>query len=243
MRARLRENSKTLTQGDLTIFETFQQETYWDVVLEHEIISISRTSKFETSALESRNLQQIGWNLQASILTCNTLIGFQTVSTHENFASLSRAIVGENWRTVSVELCANGVSAAFEALIESQSDTYGQATDLRTEVFNINFNGDKFLVKGTPGEFWEASVPDISLSPSELREYLQSLDPEVGSKDVLQALMSLNALQVSDLVKKLRDSYLASNSVERDFVCGTDMMNREPPRLRDLLLPRKWRTK
>ncbi len=222
-----------------------QKRPYWQIEDTEGEISISRTRVQACQMQDSEHLVEITWSLQASARDCKPLTGFLESCDSKQLIALAKSITGTNWESKSEDICSRASHGTFHVSDECFRDSTGKLVHVDTKSPVIKYQGiqQKFTFIAYEGRFWEASVPEISLNPSELRDYLQSISTEVSSKSVLHHLMTLDALQASHLVKKVRDSYLASISVERDLVCGTEMINHEPPRLRDLLLPSRWRTK
>lgn len=245
IRARISENSEAITKTDSTKIESFQQETFWDVSLEHDIISISRTSKFEIIGLDSHQLEQACWALKSSILTSESLILFQPECSPEEFVALSRGIIGANWKNRSDEVFSNALSAEFEAIFESKSDEVSSFAKQAEKPISITYDGTTgaFTVKGNEVEFWELPVPDVIVTSSQFGEILAKHQGPERDRHILEVLFDLKIAQIRDLVEEVRLLYSVPLTQAPEFACGTVMMNRNQPSLLGLLLRSRWRIK
>ena len=245
IRARISENSEAITNSDATKVESFQQETHWDVSLEHDIISISRTSKSETIGLDTHRLEQACWTLKTSILTCEPLSLFQPECSPEEFITLSRGLIGANWKIRSDDVFLNALSAEFEAIFESKSDEVSGIAEEEEKPISITYDGTTgvLTVKGNDVEFWELPVPDVIVTSSQFGEILAKHQGPGRDRHVLEILFDLKIAQIRDLVEEVRLLYSVPLTQAPEFACGTVMMNRNQPSLLGLLLRPRWRIK
>lgn len=229
--ARVYESTAATTSPDSPNSQSIQKEDFWEITLEDDRVSISRTKKSErTSGLETIEIENLSWTLTNSASHCIELVSFQGDQSLNDFISLSKEITGSGWSRVAESICATALWAKFEAILKSQGEDAQGLPQGKTEQISMTYDASTeiFIVKGEEREFWELPIPEAVITIPQLRELLAKRLSTGLQRHVLEILVDLGARQIQDLVENIRLLYSVPFVHAPELVCGTEAMNQDP---------------
>lgn len=227
-------------------WRVMKKETCKEFSFAQGIVWIStRRESVTTEGNNPQLIEQVSWTVRTPVIGCEAFSAFRQELAPKEFSSLCKKLTDENWAQVATEIFTKATSAVLETSFCLELSEGSGIFVEETKPISITYDDTTgaFTVKGNEVEFWEFPMPDVIVTSSQFGEILAKYQGPGRDRHVLEILFDLKIAQIRDLVEEVRLLYSVPLTQAPEFACGTSLVNSEPPRIRDFLLPLRWRTK